>query len=137
MKKQFFSILALFLALSARSQSCLPDGITFSTQAEVDNFPLDYPGCTEVEGDLEIFGADIHDLSGLSGLSSIGGFFRIYNIPSIANLEGLNNLGSVGGSFYLDNNYLICSLSLIFLIGDYVTSCKFAYFIFIDLFMYA
>ncbi|MCB9300538.1 MAG: hypothetical protein H6566_07810 [Lewinellaceae bacterium] len=111
MKKQFFSILALFLALSARSQSCLPDGITFSTQAEVDNFPLDYPGCTEVEGDLEIFGADIHDLSGLSGLSSIGGFFRIYNIPSIANLEGLNNLGSVGGSFYLDNNYALTDIT--------------------------
>ena len=111
MKKQFFFILALFLALSAHTQSCLPDGIIFTTQAEVDNFPANYPGCTEIAGDVEFFGADIHSLSGLSGLTSIGGFLRIYDIPSVANLEGLNNLVSVGGSLYLNFNNALSDIS--------------------------
>ena len=33
---------------------CLPEGITFSTQAEIDNFQTNYPGCTEIEGDVVI-----------------------------------------------------------------------------------
>lgn len=107
MKKLFFSILALFLALSARSQSCLPNGITFTTQAEVDNFPIGYPGCAEIAGDVEFFGEDIHSFSGLSGLTSIGGFLRIYDIPSIVNKSGLTSvqelisLTSIGGTLYV------------------------------------
>ncbi len=33
---------------------CLPEGITFTTQAQIDNFQLNYPGCTEIEGDMKI-----------------------------------------------------------------------------------
>ena len=41
------------------SQSCLPDGITFSTQQQIDNFQIDYPGCSEIEGSVIINGNDI------------------------------------------------------------------------------
>ncbi len=34
------------------AQSCLPDGITFETQAQIDSFQVNYPGCTEVEGNV-------------------------------------------------------------------------------------
>ena len=48
--------LILFLALAALchsivfSQGCLPEGITFTTQEQIDNFQTNYPGCTEIEG---------------------------------------------------------------------------------------
>jgi hypothetical protein len=28
------------------AQGCLPDGISFTTQAQIDNFQTNYPGCT-------------------------------------------------------------------------------------------
>ena len=33
---------------------CLPEGITFTTQEQIDNFQTNYPGCTEIEGDVYI-----------------------------------------------------------------------------------
>jgi S-formylglutathione hydrolase FrmB len=53
--------------------SCLPQGITFTNQAQIDNFQTNYPGCTEIEGDVTIAGDDITNLNGLSVLTSIGG----------------------------------------------------------------
>ena len=62
------------------SQSCLPDGITFNTQEQIDNFQADYPGCTEIEGIIEIEGADITNLNGLSSLTNFGDMLYIYAI---------------------------------------------------------
>ena len=53
---------------------CLSDGITFTTQEEIDNFQTNYPYCSEIEGDVIIEGADITNLNGLSGLNSVSGF---------------------------------------------------------------
>ncbi|RLD23011.1 MAG: hypothetical protein DRI54_07895, partial [Bacteroidetes bacterium] len=46
------------------SQTCLPEGITFSTQAEIDNFQTNYPGCTEISGVVTIKGNNITNLDG-------------------------------------------------------------------------
>ena len=53
---------------------CLSDGITFTTQEEIDNFQTNYPYCSEIEGDVIIEGADITNLDGLNGLNSVSGF---------------------------------------------------------------
>ena len=50
---------------------CLPEGITFTTQEEIDNFQSNYPGCNEIEGDVEINGDDITNLNGLNVLTSM------------------------------------------------------------------
>jgi len=76
--------------------SCLPQGIQFSSQEEIDNFQTNYPGCTEIEGDVHIDGESISNLSGLNVLTSIGGFLAIIN-TNLPNLEGLENLIFVGG----------------------------------------
>jgi hypothetical protein len=55
-------------------QGCLPEGITFSTQDQIDNFQVNYPGCTEIEGFVIIQGNDISNLDGLSVLTAVGGF---------------------------------------------------------------
>ncbi len=49
MKKSLLLISLPFLILTdVLSQSCLPNGITFTTQAEIDNFQTNYPNCTEI-----------------------------------------------------------------------------------------
>ena len=54
--KKITLLIALFIGLQvvAFSQSCLPDGITFSSQAAIDNFQVNHPNCTEIEGDVFI-----------------------------------------------------------------------------------
>jgi hypothetical protein len=49
--------------------TCLPEGINFTTQAQIDNFQTNYPGCTEIEGDVLILGSNITNLTGLSVLT--------------------------------------------------------------------
>ena len=64
-----FVLISLF-SFQVQSQTCLPGGITFSSQAEIDNFSTNYPGCVEVLGDMVIDGGTaITDLSGLSQLN--------------------------------------------------------------------
>ena len=46
---------AILLAPSILSgQTCLPDGITFVRQSQIDSFPFNYPGCTIIEGDADV-----------------------------------------------------------------------------------
>jgi len=63
----------LFIQISASSQSCLPEGITFTTQTQIDYFQSLYPGCTQIEGDVTIIETNITNLNGLIYYSP---FFR-------------------------------------------------------------
>jgi hypothetical protein len=58
--------------LHAISQPCLPDGITFNTQEQIDNFQINHPNCTEIEGGVVIEGDDITNLDSLIVITSIG-----------------------------------------------------------------
>ena len=82
MKKLIFILLSIHASLftiHTFSQGCLPEGITFTTQAQIDSFQINYPGCTEIEGDVEIYGywEDITNLSSLNVLTSIGRNLRV------------------------------------------------------------
>jgi len=82
---------------------CLPDGITFTTQEQIDNFQINHPNCTEIEGSVTIgtiFAetTNINNLNGLSVITSLGEDLSIYNNDSLVSLEGLNNLTYIGGS---------------------------------------
>jgi hypothetical protein len=101
------------------SQGCLPEGITFTTQEEIDNFQNDHPFCTEIEGDIIINGDDINNLNGLNLLTAIGGslsigIFDAFADPSnpiLVNLSGLDNLTSIGGSLEISSNLALTSLT--------------------------
>jgi len=110
MKKSSLLILFILINLTfAFSQSCLPDGIRFTTQNQVDNFSVDYPDCTTIEGDLTIekttYSHSITNLEGLSAITAIGGNLKIFsmaaNYPFLDSFSGLDNLTSLGGYFYL------------------------------------
>ncbi len=72
--------------------NCFPDGIIFSTQEEIDNFPGNYPFCSEIEGPVEIKGDDITNLDSLIVLTSIGGELIIKNNPALNSLSGLDSI---------------------------------------------
>ena len=87
---------------------CFPDGIVFSTQEEIDNFPINYPFCSEIEGNVEIEGDDITNLDSLMVLTSIGGELIIKNNDALVSLAGLDSInpGSISYLQITDNDNL-------------------------------
>ena len=111
MKKLLLFVLTIYCSLitvHSISQNCLPEGITFTTQEQIDNFQINYPGCTEIEGDVEIRG--VSNLNGLNGLTTIGGDLFI-NANYLTSLVGLEGVTSIGGMLEIHNNDSLTSLS--------------------------
>ncbi len=111
MKSILFILAGIFFSFHVFSQSCLPSGIDFNFQSEVDNFQSDYPGCMEIEGNVEIDGNNILNLDGLSVLTSIGGYLYISNNDSLVDISGLASLVSVGGSLLISSNPVLASFA--------------------------
>ena len=108
MKKLIFLMITFFICQhSVFSQigcSCLPEGIMFTTQEQIDSFRINYPGCIEIEGDLIVSDyctGSINNLNGLSGLTSIGGDLWIYWTDVLINLDGLQGINTIGGSLLI------------------------------------
>jgi hypothetical protein len=112
MKKLLLLMLvAVFTQFNGNSQSCLPQGIRFYKQSDIDNFKSNYPGCTEIGGDVIIEEHElISNLDGLSNLYSIGGNLRITRNVNLDNLLGLANLSYVGGNLEICYNESIATL---------------------------
>ncbi len=118
MKKPFLIAITIigFISLSL-AQPCLPDGIEFTSQEQIDNFQTDYPDCDEIQGDVGIYGYDINNLNGLNLLNSIGGNLNIgnyaYNNVSLTDFTGLDNLTIIGGDLnIIDNDALLNLIGL-------------------------
>ena len=93
------------------SQGCLPEGITFTTQAQINNFPIWYAGCTVIDGDVYVYGTDIINLDSLNQLDSIGGKFVIHYNDALTSITGLDSLVYVGGDLVIKNNLNLTSIS--------------------------
>lgn len=117
MKKLFPVLIILFLSFPAFTQktspctSCLPDGIQFHLQTDIDSFPIKYPGCTHIEGTVLLEGASITDLTPLSVLTSVGADLDIWSCHSLTDLHGLENLTAVGGRLSISSNTSLIHLS--------------------------
>ncbi len=106
-----FVFLIIFIAAKLNGQSCLPNGIVFTSQYAIDNFSITYPDCTQITGDVIINGSSITNLNGLSQLISINGNVDIVANPLLNNLNGLSNLSSIGGYFDINSNSSLSSIS--------------------------
>lgn len=102
MKFSFLLLISIF-SFPIFSQSCLPNGITFSNQQSIDNFPVNYPGCTTIEGNVFMHGA-INNLDGLSQITNIQGRLTIADNPNLVSLGGLHNLTHIGSDLQLQGN---------------------------------
>jgi hypothetical protein len=110
MKKIVFTILISAFHFVLQSQSCLPEGITFETQAQIDSFQINYPNCTEIEGEVKIGyweGTDIDNLNALNVLTSIDGDLVVNYTELLKDLSGLENLTSIGGGLIVAGNYAL------------------------------
>ncbi len=108
--KTFTFLLCLILSTFSIAQSCLTGGISFDTQSEVDNFAINYPGCTTIEGSVEIEGGQITNLNGLTPLTTIQGGLWV-EVNNFVDFEGLNNLTTIEGNLTFAENDELNSLS--------------------------
>ncbi|MEJ2596458.1 MAG: T9SS type A sorting domain-containing protein [bacterium] len=113
-----YLVMLMFLALTflyVRSQPCLPEGIVFTTQTEIDNFQNNYPNCSEIEGYVTIgeqtSSSNINNLEGLSVITSVGEYLEIRLNDYLVNLNGLHNITAVGGTFSVVSNDSLVDLS--------------------------
>lgn len=104
-------VVIFFFPTIVFSQSCLPDGITFTTQNQVDSFQINYPTCNVIEGDLNINWSDITSLTGLNVLTKIEGDLSIHQNSMLNTLSGLQNIDSIYGSLCICSNDSLINLS--------------------------
>lgn len=94
---------------------CPPGNVMLGTQAEVNQFLVDYPNCTQISGYLSIGyndgATDISDLSPLSNLVTIDGTLYIDHNPDLLNINGLNSITSLGETLYINENASLSNLN--------------------------
>ena len=96
-------------------QMCLPEGIHFTRQSQIDSFSIQYPGCTEIGGDvcigncLDFVDSDITNLDGLHSLTSIKGKLTISQNPVLTSLQGLQNLLVIEDDLLISWNDILSS----------------------------
>ena len=111
---KLFNFFLLFLLVVKGYGQCPPeDELSFSNQAEVDNFLINYPNCTSFSGDIFVENSwnNINNFNGFQNLESISGYFYINNNLAITNLNGLENLNSVGGRLWIKDNPNLINLN--------------------------
>ncbi|QQX75457.1 MULTISPECIES: T9SS type A sorting domain-containing protein [Aequorivita] len=118
--KILFSGLLVFIfsASNFLFGQCPTGFVTFTSQSQIDNFIIDYPNCTEINGTLRIEEAVSGEITNLNGLSQIIRVenLRILNNAALTNLNGLNNLtavtdGDTYGRLYIIGNQSLQNLS--------------------------
>ena len=97
-------MLTLLFAFQAKAQ-CPPGNVVLNTQAEVDQFIIDYPNCTEINGYIAI-SANVTNLDGLSNITTITNSIDAENATSLSDISGLSNLTSVGKDIFIRNTAL-------------------------------
>jgi hypothetical protein len=87
--------------------------VTLLTQADVDDFATNYPGCTNLPGDLTIGSStDITNLNSLAALDQIVFSLFVSNNSALADMSGLSNLTSVGRYLRFTNNPVLTSIDV-------------------------
>ncbi len=95
--------------------SCIPfnlsaqceGSIELSTQAEVDA----WASCTFFDGDINISGNNITNLTALTGLEHVSGYFAITYCPLLTDLTGLEELRYIGQQLVIIENDLLSDLT--------------------------
>lgn len=102
-----YLLLFSILEMKLLAQECLPNGVVFSSQAQIDAFAVDYPGCTTILGDVvieESTRGNITNLNGLSVITAFGDYLEIHDNEGLTDLEGLDNVVAIAGGLNIFGN---------------------------------
>lgn len=113
------SILLIFLVaiLSKTFSQCPTTSFDLLTQADVNAFTSNYPGCTFIPDgiDIKISGSNINNLSPLAQLNGSDGIIEVRDCPLLTSLNGFNNLTRIGNNpldgFILRNLPMLTDIS--------------------------
>ncbi len=101
--RSLFTTVFLFSLIGFGQAQC-PAAFYPTSQSDIDNFIINYPNCTDLPGNLNIYNLGlITNLEGLKNLKSVDGDLYIRFCPQLTNLMGLRNLESVSGFFAIRN----------------------------------
>ncbi|NTW20956.1 MAG: T9SS type A sorting domain-containing protein [Nostocales cyanobacterium W4_Combined_metabat2_030] len=107
--KMRISILTALMVLASNLFAQCPSGnIILSKQSDIDNFSVNYPTCSIVNGDLEITSSLISNLTGLSGITKVEGRLSISQ-TGLKDLQGIENITEIG-EFNASYNQSLISL---------------------------
>jgi len=108
MKQVIVGVCLALISLSVVGQC--PDSLVFNSQAEIDNFAINFPDCTTIFADLLISGSDINDLTPLQVINSISvtNSLIIDDNPILESLDGLENIISLRTT---DNSFILLEIS--------------------------
>lgn len=110
MKKTAILLLLFLYQLHFLQAQCPPGNITLETQADVDNFTTNYPGCTMLNSGLTIGPASpsgsITDLSALVGIVEVTGTMTIQNNDALAGVAQMTGLTTTSGGLTIQDNLL-------------------------------
>ncbi len=134
MKKITLILMFFTLNYMALGQCPTEQYITFETQQEIDDFAVNYPNCTEIQGNVSIVGDyyDIVSLQALSNITIINGDLFISGTEAnpfggepllLSSLAGLENLTTIGGDLrlrHLDGLTDLTGFSNLSLIGGHL-----------------
>ncbi len=90
---------------------CPEGNVSFTSQALLNQFILNYPNCTQITGNVFINGATITDLSPLENITTITGNFTIHFCSNLLTLAPLENLTAVSGEVYISTLINLNSLN--------------------------
>src|SRR5688500_12539237 len=94
---RYFCVLFFFACINHLvSQNCVPTVIVFSIQEHVENFPSNYPGCTTINGNVEISDDEVTHLDSLAQVTMVDGDVLI-NATNLNDIQGLSNVTPIGG----------------------------------------
>lgn len=109
---KIFTLISFVLFCATALHAQCPFNLTLTTQAQVDNFPIQYPACTIIQGTVLIQSGDaINNLNPLSSLTFVLGNLSIQNNNMLTSLNGLQNLAGVGNNVDIVTNAKLANLN--------------------------
>lgn len=97
------SSLLLLFSITCFCQNCLPEGIQFKSQSQVDSFRILYPGCTMIGGNVKFsVGGHFTSFDSLDHIQIIEGNLELRGaITSLDTIRAFRSLKAVNGDLFL------------------------------------
>jgi hypothetical protein len=93
------------VVVACSTPTCPPGNVVLTTQAQVDQFIIDYPNCTQIAGYLAIR-SEVTNLNALSNIITITGSLDAGNATMLTDISGLSNLTTIGQDALIANSAL-------------------------------